>query len=519
MSAMTLSAPSSPTNRPKWGRFQSFTLQPYQLDHTDVPLLASAGAGGEWESHLCFEGMETGDGREIAPGALKLRPGPSLPLMGLDQRTFGHMLARACGSIVDFERRDGTVYGAGTYGATELGQHFESLVTPGENGNSVLHTVSVDLEVKNMEWVVKGYDEDGYEEYLMRILDANLMGATIVPFPAFSRAFIAPKGGRLAKMAEAATESSYEIPGTSISQNGPIVIAASAKPSTEHPPARYFPDASKGESPGFAGVTHVRVGEPDADGWRPFAGHLADWAMPHISLAGPVYAPRSTSGYRYFLTKPLTVMGEDGPREIKIGVIAVGGGHAPKFKPDGSHYGWRLAGEFYDDPRFQGALVVTGEDRFGPWISGVVAPGATALQVKMLGRSDVSGDWRGIGGVHELVGIASVNVGAFPTIEAQAIVAAGYDMTPVDFTATYSCSATSPDGELEAIVAAGMIRRDPTEMGLADVKRRVVALERALEPFRGLGMAWLAKQMTAEALEAKIGATLADRPNGSRVSV
>lgn len=504
---MTLLAPFGTTNRPKWGRFQSFALQPYQLDRTDVPLLAAGGAGGAWESHLCFEGLETGDGREIAPGALKLRPGPSLPLMGLDQRTFAHMLARACGSIVDFERRDdGTIWGAGTWGATELGEHFETLATPDDNGNTILHWVSVDLEVKNYEYVIKGYDDDGYEEYLLRITDANLMGATMVPFPAFSRAFIAPKGGRLSTMAANATESSYAIPGATISQ-GPLTIAASAKVaerSTEHPPAEWFAD------PQFTGITHVRV-SPAVNGWRRFAGHLADWSVPHIALDGPVYAPRSPSGYRYFMTKPFTVMGEDGPHEIKVGVIAVGGGHAPKYKPDGSHYGWRLAGEFYDDPRFQGALVVTGEDKFGPWISGVVAPGATELQVKMLGRSDVSGDWRGVGGTRELVGIASVNLAGFPTIEAEAIVAAGYDLTPVDFTATYATSIENPDGEMEALIAAGMVRQNPAEMELAQVKRRLVALERSLEPFRGLGMEWLAKQMTAEALEAKVGSTLARR--------
>ncbi len=204
-------------------------------------------------------------------------------------------------------------------------------------------------------------------------------------------------------------------------------------------------------------------------------------------------------------------MGDDGPREIKAGLIAVGGGHAPKFKPDGSHYGWQLASAFYDDPRFQGAFVVMGEDRFGPWISGAVSETATPLQIKMLSRSDVSGDWRGIGGVRELVGIASVNLAGFPTIEQEAIVAAGYNVTPVDFTATYRTSVAAPEGEMEALIAAGMIRQNAEEMEIRDVKRRLVALERALEPFRGLGMEWLAKQMTSEALEAKIGSTLAAR--------
>ncbi len=494
--AMTLLAPSALSKpRPRWGRFQSLSLQPYQLDHADVPLLASGGSGGAWEAHLCFENLATGDGREIAPGALKLRPGPSLPLMGLDQRTFAHMLARACGSIVEFERRDGTIYGAGTWAATELGEHYEALATPDGNGNSVLHTVSVDLEVRNYEYVVSGYDDDGYEEYLLRILDASIMGATVVPFPAFSRAFIAPKGGRLAQMAEAATESSYDIPGTTMHREGPIVIAASAKPSTEHPPAAWFPDASKGESPGFSGVTHVRVHEP-VNGWRRFAGHLADWSVPHIALDGPVYAPHSTSGYRWFMTKPYKVMGADGPQEIKVGVVAVGGGHAPKYKPDGSHYGWQLASAFYDDPRFQGAFIVIGEDQYGPWISGAVSEGATQLQVKMLGRSDVSGDWRDIGGVRELVGIASVNLAGFPTIEHDAIVAAGYDLTPVDFTATYATSPENPDGALEALIAAGMVRGDREAMEMRDVKRRLAALEAAAAPFRGLGMEWLARQMT-----------------------
>ncbi len=480
---MTLLAPANPTNRPKWGRFQSFALQPYQLDRTDVPLLASAGAGGSWESHLCFEGLETGDGREIAPGALKLRPGPSLPLMGLDQRTFAHMLARACGSIVDFERRDGVIYGAGTWGATELGEHFEQLATPDDNGNTILHWVSVDLEVKNYEYVVNGYDDDGYEQYLLRITDANLMGATMVPFPAFSRAFIAPKGGRLEQMAAASTEASYAIPGTDISMPGPITIAASAKPQGL-PAASYFTD------PGFKGPTHLRVHPVDNSGWQRVTGHLADWTVPHIGVGnGSIYAPHSAAAYAYFCTGSTNVstdgLSEDGlPSTFRTGVISLGGGHADV------SLGYRGASEHYDNVCAGVADVVVGEDAFGPWVSGVIRPGVTAEQVRVLMASDISGDWRRVAGSMELVGILAVNVAGFPVRDSLAASAV------VDFRAAFTASADSEEGEMTALVAAGMLRQNPAEMELAQVKRRLVALERALEPFRGLGMAYLANQMT-----------------------
>jgi hypothetical protein len=496
---MTLLAPARSTTRPPTGRFQSFSLEPYQRESFTSSIVASANGGGEWESHICFEGIPTGDGREIGVGALKMRPGPTLPLMGLDQRTMGHMLARVCGAMGDAERRDdGTIYAGGRFAGSELGEYFEGLVTPDANGIQMLRTVSVDLEVRAMERVLIGYDDEGYEEYLTRITDANLMGVTLVPFPAFSRAIICPKGAGIEKLAEmGATD--RELGGRSFINTGPVAVAASAERSAEHPPAEWFAD------PQFTAVTHVRV-EPEVNGWRRFSGHLADWKVPHIGIGGTVYAPHCSG--RDYMTKPFTVAGADGPEKIKVGVLTVGGGHAPLFKADGTHFGWKLASAHYDDPRFQGAVVVYGEDAFGPWIAGAVADTASALQVKILSHSDVSGDWRAIGGEMELVGIAAVNTAGFPVVEE----AAAFSSLDVDFRAAFALTASAGDeGEMVALVAAGMVRQDPTLTELQALKREVYELKAALEPFRGLGMEWLARQMASEALESRVSQTLAAR--------
>lgn len=481
--------PRSTKPRPKVNRFMSMSLEPYQREGFDPALIqpaaltASGAGGGEWESHLCFEGVETGDGREIAPGALTLRPGPSLPMMGLEQRTMGHMLAKVCGGIQDVERRDdGTVYGGGRWLGSETGQTFEGLVTPDENGISGLHWVSVDLEIFNYEYVVKGYDEDGWEEYLLRITKANLMGATCLPFPAFSRAYIAPKDGRtLSSMVEMGAED-RELGGSSNPYTGPLVIAASAAP-TGAPPAEFFTD------PGFTGVTHHRVYEPDENGWQRFAGHLADWTVPHIGVGnGSIYAPHSAADYAYFATG--TTRADDPGAggaylDFRTGVISLGGGHADV------SLGYRGASQHYDDVCSAVADVAVGEDAFGPWVSGVIRPGTTAEQIRVLMASDISGDWRRIGGNMELVGILAVNVAGFPVRDSLA--ASGV----VDFRAAFTASAGNEEGEMTALVAAGMIRQDPQAMEMQQMKRRIAALEAALDPFRPLAMEYLAGRIGA----------------------
>lgn len=451
--------PRSTTRRP--------TLHPpYQRESFDLALVAAATGGGEWESHICFEGLETGDGREIAAGALKMRPGPTLPLMGLDQRTMGHMLAKVCGVMVGAERRDdGAIYGWGNFAGSDLGRYFEEMVTPDSNGHQMMRHVSVDLEIKKYEYVVKGYDEDGWEEYLLRITDANLMGLTLVAFPAFSRAIICPKGAGLDQLASMGAED-RELGGGVSPYAGPLVIAASAAP-TGPPPVVYFDD------PSFSGATHLRVHEPDENGWQRVDGHLADWTIPHIGVGnGSVYAPHSAADYAYFRT------GTTG--SVRTGVISLGGGHADV------SLGFRGASEHYDNVCSGVADVVVGEDAFGPWVSGVIRPGTTAEQVRVLMASDISGDWRRIGGNMELVGILAVNVAGFPVRDSLAASAG------VDFRAAFTASADCPDGEMVSLVAAGMIRQDPQQMELAQVKRRLAALEAALDPFRGLALDYLA---------------------------
>jgi hypothetical protein len=62
------------------------------------------------------------------------------------------------------------------------------------------------------------------------------------------------------------------------------------------------------------------------------------------------------------------------------------------------------------------ADVTAGEDDFGIWVAGALRPGLRAEDVRALMASDVSGDWRRIGGSLELVAVLAVNVPGFPKI-------------------------------------------------------------------------------------------------------
>lgn len=156
----------------------------------------------DFHSLLVVEGVWTGDGRYIEPDALTWRNLP-LPLMGLDKTTDAHLEARLIGNITRIERMDREIHGYGTFVASEDPEvmRLQALIKDGS-----LRGVSVDLDAMEYEVLIPAAtpqdtpaEGDGaqpgdtalpMEDLKMRVTAARIMGATVVPFPAFEEAFI-----------------------------------------------------------------------------------------------------------------------------------------------------------------------------------------------------------------------------------------------------------------------------------------------------------------------------------------
>jgi hypothetical protein len=176
-------------------------------------------------------------------------------------------------------------------------------------------------------------------------------------------------------------------------------------------PASWFSD------PKLPGPTHLTVTEEG----RVF-GHIAEWKTCHIGYDGVCVAPpHSDSGYAYYATGRVPL---DNGDYAPTGVISLGGGHA------GSRMSFRAAAAHYDSTSAAVADVSVGEDEHGIWCAGWVRPGVDDNQITALLASDVSGDWREIGGSMEMIAALAVNVAGFPIAAVRnkaqvALVAAG----------------------------------------------------------------------------------------------
>jgi hypothetical protein len=171
------------------------------------------------------------------------------------------------------------------------------------------------------------------------------------------------------------------------------------------PPDEWYSD------PQFSGPTPMEV---DDDGR--VRGHIATWDVTHIGMAGAVHAPKSKSGYAYFMTGALkTASG----KQVNVGQLTLSGGHAPLHADAGA------AVKHYDDTNSAVADVAVGEDAYGIWAAGSLRPNITPEQVRVFRASPLSGDWRPINGNLELVAACAVNVPGFVNVRAQARVAGG----------------------------------------------------------------------------------------------
>ncbi len=393
-----------------------------------------------------IEGQPTGDGRQIAPGALSWRT-PPLPLMGLATSPHDadgytpNAPAVVCGRIDSVERQPGegdtqVIVMKGFYLANDDGMYFADL-----NEQFGRMGVSGDVAVSQSDMTAEGLDDDGWPlEMTTIVTEGVVMGATAMPgFAAFEGAYIvlgdgadapAPIPQQDEKAVTAAIHWMSYGECERCEQGLEVITASGAGPVA--PPAEWFQD------PGFTEGDGRLVEILDRRGQRALGGkyacpltiedsgrvygHLAPWGVCHIGKPGCVTAPQSKSDYAYF-KRGQHVVCADGTK-IRVGTLTANAGHA------GLAQSPAAAMAHYDDIAAGCADVNCGEDEYGIWLAGAIRPTATPEQIAALRASSISGDWRGLGGSLELVAALAVPVPGFPHAvvagaQEEALVAAG----------------------------------------------------------------------------------------------
>lgn len=194
-----------------------------------------------------------------------------------------------------------------------------------------------------------------------------------------------------------------------------------------------FPDAYPAEwfaNPKFKTVTPLTI---DRESGRIF-GHLAQWGVCHIGIAGDcVKPPHSRSNYANFLKGVIDTTAGD----QAVGCLTYGIGHAnPRMRA-------AAASAHYDQMDAVVAFVNMGEDAYGIWYSGVLAPDVPDdLITKFRAVGAISGDWRPVGryGLDLIAGVA-VNTPGYPV------------------------SIAASAGQVTALIAAGMVLQPEPEQG------------------------------------------------------
>src|SRR5262249_20278814 len=158
------------------------------------------------------EDVWSGDGRQFAPDSLTWRNLP-LPLMALDTTTEGHSQAVLIGNFDRIERDGSEIHGWGSFISEPDAEAADLIgrITRGE-----LRGVSADVDTVEYEWILPPDSDEGplllfaddgeaapqadpaddegmvipMPEPRLRVTVGRVMGATVVPFPAFQECFI-----------------------------------------------------------------------------------------------------------------------------------------------------------------------------------------------------------------------------------------------------------------------------------------------------------------------------------------
>lgn len=195
---------------------------------------------------------------------------------------------------------------------------------------------------------------------------------------------------------------------------------------------------------------------------RTISGYAAQWGVCHIGIQGMCQeAPRSQSNYSYFRKG----MVETDAGEQNVALLTYGIGHAGERGVSAA-----AATAHYDQTDAVRAYINIGEDQYGIWYSGVLAPWVTDRDIDaMLAIRKVSGDWRnwsGRRGDLEMVGLVVVNTEGFQLAASAALpgmeggiqtAAIGIGVVPVDEPESVTASAGG-DEDNEAFLARAALR-------------------------------------------------------------
>lgn len=443
--------------------------QHFKSTGPEVEVSKISSSNPKWKGLLVVEGIKSGDGRQIDFDALTWRNLP-LPLMMMTENPIGgegHDGAKLAGRIDWIERRDnGEIYGGGVLDAgSDAGQEAMRLLTPDpETGFAMLRGVSVDLDDVEMAFdgpEVIDIEQIGEAMSLsapMRVAKGRVMGATLTPFPAFQEAevVLVSDNAMVAALTGGSCDCEYEA--TLVASCGAPMAGAQVRVFTPFGPDGLVASAGDSLSPviplkppvaWFECPAHELIADEPvrvtADGR--IYGLAADAKSCHIGFRDRcVQTPKSRSNYRFFANKQcLTAEGV----MVATGPIFMDTVH-PSLRKQASD-----AQAFYADTGCAVADVAVYDTPKGMFIAGAVRPSATPAQIRALRGSDISPDWRVIGGHLECVALLAVNTSGFITPALVASAGEG-ELAESVKPGVVSAQVSVDTGEVLALVAAGM---------------------------------------------------------------
>lgn len=405
-----------------------------------------------WKGVLVIEGEQTGDGRVIAPGAVTWAELP-LPLGDLVTQQHGDGMGNAGGAVVGnitsvTRQDDGTIIGEGVIDDdTERGAEICRLM---DEGLAPLgHEWGISIDPDN--WAVEVVDtraetvaeeaaepeselrvltrmhgsggvvfavtaaagdpdpvggvvvmEDCVDGVIQRFTQLRMRGATLCAIAAFDRCRIGLAVDESAPGAAPATAITAAARFGGVPVTPPRAWFFEPAPVDDDDPrlVEQF-DIDSGEFIGLATPLTVITEGPDRG--KVF-GHLGPEKRCHVGLGCSVTPAALASDYTHFMlgSTPTT----DG--EVPTGPLLVGCEHA-------SHtLSARGAADHYAHTGMAWADVHIVNTKHGPWFSGALRPDVTDELVRVVKSSgQVSGDWRGDTGKHELLAVQVVSTPGF----------------------------------------------------------------------------------------------------------
>lgn len=358
------------------------------------------------------EGVESGDGRLWELDTVTWRD-PPLALMFQDTASHGPgepapaWFAGAIETLFRDPTEPSRIMGRGRLMAGADGARAESMIRSGLRGVSI-DGIGARGGAPPVTQVTQ-VDQDGMPlEALVRYSDVHIMGASVVPHPAFDPCCIwfddepVPERVTATHGAQIPTDLPPEVVQTELA----ALVASAGGP--KNPPAAWFhvepPNA-------YMAPTVTAEGQ--------FMGHLGRAGTCHIGAVGRCETiPASATGYRYF-HRTLAATAEG--KQVACGWLTMGTSHERNLRASA-----QAAMDHYDHTGTQVAKIRIVDTPHGPFACGAVAPGLSDEMIWKLQGPEVSGDWRDIDGHYrELVAVLAVPLPGFLTERPEALVASG----------------------------------------------------------------------------------------------